>query len=233
MELKAIKEYKSPEYPTTEESKNKILMMMARSGKISLGVAVMCLLCNCSFAYSASSIIAGLEPVGDIGGIIEVESSIYLFVKTTCIIGIIISVLVTIFFSIKSTKEYKNCEDVKKEKLRKNRNETIINCIVNICIFYLFIVISNIVEGFIGKGVWGLLCQVCILGIIVSLLFTMFFLEKRHYEYKECEDIEEKKMLRKKRNKSLIIGSEIITIFILIIIILELIRYLTFNRIIY
>ena len=41
MELKRVNEYKSPEYPTTEESKNKILMMMVRSGKISLGVAVM------------------------------------------------------------------------------------------------------------------------------------------------------------------------------------------------
>ena len=52
MELKAMKEYKNPEYPTAEESKNRVLMMMVRTGKISLGVAVMCLLCNSSLAQS-------------------------------------------------------------------------------------------------------------------------------------------------------------------------------------
>lgn len=152
MELKAMEEYKSPEYPTTNESKNKALMMMVRTGKISLGVAVMCLLCNCSWAnvyeFLPSIYVGELENDGlveDLGRI-----STYGFGRTACLVGIIVSALVTIFLAVKSTRKYKICEDIEeKHRLLKKRNKTLIKGSVVIASLILLIIILNIIERLI------------------------------------------------------------------------------------
>lgn len=153
MELKAIKEYKNPEYPTTEESKNRILIMMVRSGKISLGMAIMCLLCNCSFASFEQSIerYAGFNPVEI--NLIEIQPigpDVYAVISAVFFLGIIVAVLCTMFFTIKIFKQYKKCEDIEeKERLRKMRNNTLFKGGIAIVICTLLIMILNIIETLI------------------------------------------------------------------------------------
>lgn len=144
MELKAIKEYKSPEYPTVEESKNRILMMMVRTGKISLGVAVMCLLCNCSLASIFPPRLDGLQPYYSVE---VIDPPILALLLLFCSLGSAISLFLTIFFLIKNHKLYKLCEDSKeKELLKKRRNKNLIKGGLVIIIFIVFFVILGDIQ---------------------------------------------------------------------------------------
>ena len=148
MELKAVKEYKSPEYPTMEESKNRILMMMVRTGKISLGVAVMCLLCNCSCATTFATF-----PVDPLAGDVAIDvvpiENIGLgwgyHLKDICLLVLVIVSLITIVLSIINDKKYKNCSDEnKKEELHKKRNKTFIVGLVISIVLILIIMVLNL-----------------------------------------------------------------------------------------
>ena len=130
MELKAVREYEKPECPTMEENKNRVLLMMVRTGKISLGVAVMCLLCNCSLANEVHTTGEMVDSVEDLGPV----------VAFWCKIGIIFSVVVTLILGLINYKNYKKCEDIEeKERLRKRKNKIFI---VGGCICALFVILS-------------------------------------------------------------------------------------------
>lgn len=138
MELKRVKEYKSPEYPTAEESKNKILMMMVRSRKISLGVAVMCLLCNCSLAEERS--FSGYFPVDYQYRKPTLLDSLGEAISLPLIMlwGGIITLILTLIFSIRIGIKYRKCE---KEEDKKRLEKILISCIcIGIAMSILFFI---------------------------------------------------------------------------------------------
>lgn len=139
MELKAVCDYEKPEYLTEEENKNKWLMLMLRTGKISLGVAVMFLLVNCSFANQFSNY-EGFQ-----GGIAyELEaSSDYNLIEYWIILVSIISLVVTVVLGIVIYKKYKKCEDLEeKEGFKKLKNKIFI---IGSIICLLFVILCIII----------------------------------------------------------------------------------------
>lgn len=126
MELKAVNEYKAPEYSTCEESKNKVLRLIMSCKKISIGVLAMFLLCSSSMAAVPPSL-----PVNDeIGGCIrtpsieDVSLTYYsVSIVITAIVYLLYVIMCTIIFNSKINR---NQDEEEKNKKRKKRNKLLL-----------------------------------------------------------------------------------------------------------
>ena len=118
MELKAVDEYKAPEYSTCEESKNKVLRLMMNCKKVSLGVLAMFLLCSNAMADIPLSSFTEYS-----GPMVSVEIPITFKIMSLLIyylefVGI--SSIIGIIYATVSIIKIKKSEDANnKKKIRK------------------------------------------------------------------------------------------------------------------
>ena len=145
MELKAVNEYKAPEYSTYEESRNKILRLMMNCKKVSVGVLVMFFLCSNAMAENAISIptMPGgleMEPIPD---------SLFAFINIIDISKYVfgaVAVAMLICVYILTIKMGKSAEEEVRSKYKKKIKITLIGFAISMVLATVLLIIEEIIN---------------------------------------------------------------------------------------
>lgn len=147
MELKAVNEYKAPEYSTYNEGRNKVLRFIMNCKKVSVGVLVMLLFCNTVTAVTPF-VVDDVELVGSVTEYTPVQIVHIFSMFFKCGIGIIISTIL-IYLIILIVNIKKSDDEEIKNKYRKKRNGTFIG----LGILIAMLLGIEILECFIYGGI--------------------------------------------------------------------------------
>lgn len=146
MELKAVNEYKTPEYSTSDESKNKVFRFIMNCKKVSVGVLAMLLICNKTAAVTELAVteLAGtvLEGPGPFPTLVRGIVAMFQ------LISYLISAILIVYTGIIFVKNIKQENADKKQKIKKRG---IICIIVAILLPILSILIANVSDIIINN----------------------------------------------------------------------------------